>query len=203
MSTKNELLEGLAALGELLARRGLQFDLVVIGGGALLLRDLISRPTQDLDIVATIEAGKWRMASKPLPEQLVEAIREIGEAFDLPREPRDDKDWLNPGPAFLLKLGLPDGFEGRVDIRTFHDLTVHIAARVDLITLKVWAATDSTRGARRHVDIDDLQTLSPTSEELRIAIDWCARQDGRPDFVESEVEPLLAQLGVDLEEIGR
>jgi hypothetical protein len=200
-STRQELLEALKALGEVLADRGLAFDLVVIGGAALGLRGLVARPTKDVDVVAIVEHGCWRKATKPLPAPLVEAVREVADALELSREPGDDKDWIDTGPSFLLELGLPEGFDRRVDTQTFGALTIRIAARSDLITLKLWAATDRKRGSRRQVDIDDLKRIAPTSQELRTAINWCAQKDGRIDFVEGEVRPVLEKMGIDLDQV--
>jgi uncharacterized nucleotidyltransferase DUF6036 len=45
----------LAALGQLLAERGLRYELLAIGGGALQLLGLITRPTRDIDVVALVE----------------------------------------------------------------------------------------------------------------------------------------------------
>jgi len=200
MSKNVELIDGFEALGELLESKGLCFDIVVIGGGALLMRDLITRPTLDMDVVALVNHGRWE-SSQVLPDPLVKAVREVAEALDLPREPRDEKDWLNAGPSFLLKLGLPTGFEQRTDVHVFRNLTVRIAARRDLITLKLWAATDTRRGLRRDVDVDDLVKMSPTREELRDSLAWCAKKDGRRDFAEIEARPVLGRLGTSLEEV--
>ena len=197
MKTKSELLKALKLLGEVLASEKQGFDLVVIGGGALLLQDLIARPTLDLDVIAQIVDGHWQAADKPLPEALLSAIRAVAITLDLPREPRDEKDWLNSGPSFIHKLGLPDGFEARADKHVFGSLTVRIASRQDLITLKIWAATDIQRGSRRAVDINDLRELHPTHAELSEAIRWCATRDGRDDFLDIDARPVLNQLGVD------
>ena len=43
-----DLEEALSTLGQLLQDRGEAYDVVVIGGGALLLLGLIVRPTKDL-----------------------------------------------------------------------------------------------------------------------------------------------------------
>ena len=51
MHNKTELLEALSALGELLAFRAIEADIAVIGGSALLLRDLSTRVTRDVDAV--------------------------------------------------------------------------------------------------------------------------------------------------------
>jgi hypothetical protein len=42
----------LSALGEQLGLLGERYDLVVIGGSALLALGLVSRPTRDVDVVA-------------------------------------------------------------------------------------------------------------------------------------------------------
>jgi len=195
-----EMTEGLEALGELLTNRNLTFDIVVVGGGALLLHDLVDRPTQDMDVVALVKGGRWT-SPKTLPAEFVDAVREVAAALDLPREPRDAKDWLNTGPVFLRKLGLPDGFRRRAELRTFGNLKVRLAARADLITLKLWAATDSKRGARRKVDIEDVIKMSPSVAEIRDAVAWCAQKDGRPEFAEVEARPVLDALGFGLEEV--
>ena len=51
--------EALQTLGELLADRGHTIELVAIGGGSLLLSNLIKRPTKDLDIVAIVRSGQY------------------------------------------------------------------------------------------------------------------------------------------------
>lgn len=61
-----DLREALDTLGEVLASRGQEYDLVLIGGGALHLLGLIQRPTRDLDIVSGIEAGRW-IEGEPVP----------------------------------------------------------------------------------------------------------------------------------------
>src|SRR5262245_21549735 len=98
MNENSNLEQALELLGELLQDRSLRFDLVVIGGGALLFQTLGVRPTEDLDVVARIEGERWETA-KPFPPGLTQCVREVAETLDLARESRDGKDWLNPGPA--------------------------------------------------------------------------------------------------------
>lgn len=195
------LTDALTLLGEVLGARGLAFDLLVVGGGALLLHDLIRRATLDLDAVARKEGRAW-VSAKPLPAPLVDAVRDVADTLGLPREPRDGKDWLNGGPTFLRKLGLPEGFVERATVRRFGALTVRVVARSDLVVLKLWAATDPSRGVRRAVDVRDLREVSPTLEELRRAAAWCAQRDGRSGFFWTDVAPVLEELGVDPKEIG-
>lgn len=200
MEGRDELTAALQLLGEVLENSGQHFDLAIIGGAALLLRGVITRSTMDMDAVALIEGDSWH-SSKPLPEALTVAVRDVAETLDLPREPRDEKDWLNGGPSMLLKTGLPPGFEKRATIQRFGGLTLRIAARIDLIHLKLWSATDSNRGSRRSVDIDDLLKLSPSKIELLRALNWCAKKDGRPDFAAVEAAPVIEHLGFTIEEL--
>ena len=57
----------LAALGELLAARGLHYEVVLVGGGNLILRELINRPTtKDLDILGE-RTAEGVTPIRPLP----------------------------------------------------------------------------------------------------------------------------------------
>jgi hypothetical protein len=115
--------EALATLGELLETRGHAFEIVAIGGGSLLLLELLSRPTKDLDVVALARSTTLERAD-PLPPALRDAVKDVAAALNLA------EDWLNPGPASLFDLGLPGGFRERLTVRRFGGLTIHIAGRV-------------------------------------------------------------------------
>ncbi|MDX2019443.1 MAG: DUF6036 family nucleotidyltransferase [Deltaproteobacteria bacterium] len=186
----------LQALGQLLDEEGMVADLVLVGGGALLLQGELERPTADLDIVARVENGTLQ-ASAPLPTALVQCVRRVGKALDLPHHPRDPKDWLNAGPSYLTTMGLPEGFQGRLDRRAYGPLTIRIASRLDLVALKIFAASDPQR-SRRAVDVADLKRLAPTFDEVLHALRWCMRIDGRADFLELDAKPLLKTLGIDV-----
>ena len=95
--------EALTVLGQLLWDRRQAFDVVAIGGGGLLLIGLMARPTKDLDLVA-MRNGDVLSEIFVLPPELVEAIEDIARMLDLP------PDWINNGPASMIKLGLPQGF---------------------------------------------------------------------------------------------
>jgi len=201
MENKGQLSRALEMLGEVLESRDLSFDLLVIGGGALLLRGLIERPTMDLDALARVENDEM-LNAKPLPAPLVQAIHDVADTLDLPKEPKDEKDWLNGGPTFLRKLTLPEGFLARASVRNFRTLAIRVAAREDLVCLKLWAASDPTRRARRDVDIKDLNDINPTKRELQQAVKWCIAQDGRADTFELELAPILRELGRDPRELS-
>lgn len=106
-----DLADALTTLGQILQDRGEAHDVVVVGGGALLLLGCIQRPTKDLDAVARVEGERW-IRAEPFPESLTRAVEDVAAALDLAN------DWLNPGPAALVDLGLPVGFEDRVVHRT-------------------------------------------------------------------------------------
>lgn len=178
--------ELLNALGEQLQTRGVQFELVVIGGTALGVLGLISRPTRDIDVVALIEGDEFIVAD-PLPRDLREAARTVAADFDLPG------NWFNAEPSSdLVRLGLPIGFDERLVSRSYGPaLRVHFADRVDQIHLKLYAMTD--RGLGRHQE--DLQALAPTTEELIAAARWARTHDPSEGF-RDELIRVLRYLGV-------
>ena len=97
----------LATLGKMLQDKNLDYQIVAIGGGALLLIGLMIRTTKDLDLVALVDNGEF-ISAKPLPNPLVQAIEEVAIAFNM------SKDWINIGPSDLLIFGLPHDFKSRM-----------------------------------------------------------------------------------------
>jgi len=87
-----DLRQALNTLGALLEDRGHSFELVAIGGGGLLLLEIIERPTKDLDALALVENGDYKYA-RPLPAALAEAVADTAGVLGLA------PDWLNSGPA--------------------------------------------------------------------------------------------------------
>lgn len=162
-----DLQEALDTLGALLLDRGEAHELVVIGGGGLMLLDLLQRPTKDLDIVARVQGELW-IASEPLPASLVAAVQDVAGALDLP------PNWLNAGPSDFMRSGLPDGFRDRTTTKVYGGLTLQLASRLDQIALKLFAATDQDRNSRHFAD---LRHLRPTPAELNDAAGWCRAQD--------------------------
>jgi len=88
------------------------FNLVVCGGTALLATGLVLRATRDVDVVALADDSGELIDPAPFPEALTKAALEVAEDLGLP------KDWLNNGPSSgeggLFRLGLPNGFAGRL-----------------------------------------------------------------------------------------
>jgi hypothetical protein len=176
----------LGALGEQLAARGERFELVVIGGSALLALGLVNRTTKDIDIVA-IRAGGDLESADPMPEGLVAARDLVARDFSLlPR-------WLNPGPAKLLELGLPDGFVDRLERRDYGaGLTVYFASRYDQIHFKLYATVDEGGPGKHEAD---LRALDPTEAELIAAARWSRSHAPSPGYAE-ELRGALEFLGV-------
>ena len=183
-----DLEEALSTLGQLLQDRGETHDVVVIGGGALLLLGLIERPTKDLDAVARVVGERW-LRAEPFPAGLTRAVEDVAAALDL------EDDWLNPGPAGLVDLGLPKGFEERATVRTYGTLVVRLAAVEDLVAFKLYAAADHWPDQSRH--LADLRRLRPTPARLLAAAKWCRTHDPSEGFRDMLLLPVLVELGVE------
>jgi hypothetical protein len=172
----------LSALSEQLQALGHRYELVVVGGSALVGLDLVSRATKDVDVVALRQDGGVETAN-PLPGPIVEARRRVARDFALPEE------WLNEGPASLLDFGLPEGFDSRAARRDYGPaLTVWLASRFDQIHFKLFATVD--QGPGRHEA--DLRALDPTDDELLTAARWTRTHDPSPGYRAVLVEVLRA-----------
>jgi hypothetical protein len=183
--SSKSLEDALEVLGEVLADRGKEVELVAIGGGSLLLLDLIERPTKDLDLVAIVSARRY-VSATPLPDYLSSAVREVAAAMGL------QDDWINGGPTSLLDFGLPEGFEQRTTTRRFGGLVLHLAGRRDQIFFKLYAAVDQGPGSKHVVD---LAKLEPLPEDLTGAAAWCRTRDPSEGFAR-QLELALRAFGV-------
>ena len=193
---RSSLTEALRALGDVLGSRGHAYDLVVVGGAALLLRGTVSRPTKDGDVVGERRADGSIARLDALPPGLARAALDVARAYGLA------DDWLNLGPASLLDGPLPDGFEARLSPVAFGALRLWIAGREDLVALKLWASADRWPAPGRH--LADLQALAPTADELRRAAAWTRLRDPSPGYQEL-LAAVLARLGAEgaVDDIGR
>jgi hypothetical protein len=162
-------------------------EIVVCGGSALILTEMVPRTTKDVDVVAMIRGGVLS-SPDPLPDDLRLASTEVAE--DLGLAP----DWLNNGPSKgeggLFQMGLPFGFAQRLLSRRYGaHLTVHFIARVDQIHFKLYAAVD-----RGGYHVEDLQALNPSPDELTAAARWAMTHDVSEGFA-MVVKRLLRNLG--------
>jgi hypothetical protein len=180
------------ALGEQLSLTGHDYDLIVIGGSALLALGLLSRLTRDVDVVA-IKGDAGLTEALPLPKPLAEARARVARDFNLP------DDWLNSeAAADMLRLGLPEGFAKRLARREYGPLlTVHYASRLDQIHFKLHATID--RGGGKH--FSDLQALEPSPPELLAAARWTRTHDPSPGFL-SVLTEVLAYFNIDDADLG-
>lgn len=158
--------------GRLLLAGAPSCRLVVCGGTALIAMGLVARVTKDVDIVALADEAGGLVDPAPLPQPLVEAAGEVADDLGLPA------DWLNNGPSQddggLFRLGLPQGFAGRVHWQTFGEkLSVGFIDRVDQIHFKLYAAVDQYGSYHA----TDLQALAPTNDELLEAAAWSRSHD--------------------------
>lgn len=185
MITPGRLEELLEALGQLLEAQGHTYTLITVGGGSLLLQRLSVRPTRDLDVIAVGNGEALRKADV-LPTPLLAAARDVGVAAGL------GENWLNAGPAGLMDLGLPAGFDERAEVRRFGGLTLHIASRFDQICFKLYAAVDQAPASKH---LDDLRLLDPTAEELVAAARWSMTHDPSEGY-RGQLLALLRMLGV-------
>ncbi len=175
--------KALLALGQLLADRNQRYEIVAIGGGSLLLLNQISRTTNDIDLVALVNAGHL-ISADPLPQSLLQAIEDVGNALNL------GKEWINTGPVSLFEMGLPTGFKERLYTRQYYGLTIHLASRFDQICFKLYAAVDQGPHSKHFAD---LKALQPTAEELAQAKNWCITHDISEPF-EIELKKAITQL---------
>jgi hypothetical protein len=184
---QDRLEEALGTLGELLAERGQEVGLLVIGGSILLLLGYIDRPTADVDVVG-LAAHPGYVKVEELPQFLADAVGEVGRALGV-----GDR-WLNVGPAGLIDFGLPDGIADRVTVRRYGSLEVHLPAREDLISFKLYALVDQGPHSKH---MDDLRALAPSRDELVAASQWTRTHDPSVGFL-GELRAALALFDVEV-----
>ena len=158
--------KALQLLGKLLAiRKREPFWLVICGGSALLARQIISRSTHDVDVLALRDLEGGVDLAYPLPEALNQAAGHVAEELDL------EPNWLNSAASLHfpdLRL-LPASLWQELDTRVYSDsLKVSFVTRNGQILLKLYAALNRVQAR----DFDDLSALSPDSTETANALRW-------------------------------
>ncbi len=164
--SQQNLEEALRLLGNLLAtRRGAGFWLVVCGGSALLAQEIISRSTEDVDILAMRDWAGGVDRAFPMPEALRVAAAEVADELHL------GGNWLNSAASLHfpdLHL-LPASFWQNLETRDYgHYLKISFVTRSGQIQLKTSAALNRAKPR----DLDDLRALAPTSVETEAAVLW-------------------------------
>lgn len=162
-----------------LAGLNLEFEAVIMGGGALAIMGITDRVTRDIDCVAP-----------EIPQQIKNASEKFCQDFP---NLGLDKNWLNNGPISIIK-DLNEGWKDRSTlIFKGTAVTLYSLGRIDLIKTKLWALCD-----RSTVDLQDLLKLKPTLSEINDARNWVIILDGNPDWpkhVDLVVKKLKTNLG--------
>ncbi len=152
--------EVISAFDEYLYQHNLRFQATIIGGAALIVMNIVSRVTQDVDCL-----------DPDIPVEIINASKEFAR-----KHPQLylAQDWLNNGPVDL-KQHLPSGWKLRLqDI--FQGKAIHFQTlgRPDLLKTKLFACCD------RDLDFEDCIKLKPSKEELADALPWVIKQDTNP-----------------------
>lgn len=181
MTDHNEpLFRALEALGDLLSSRLQSYACVVAGGASLAALGVLVRVTGDVDVMAVQDAaGELVLAPSELPAFLATAIRDVGREFNMPAS------WMNTQMATGLRAGMPPGFGERLTWRQFGGLNVGFVGRLDLIALKLEAASDDPPHRRTNVHLGDLVSLDATPEELDVAAQWVLAVNVDPRRIET------------------
>ena len=144
----------LKRLDEELSKRGERRTLIVCGGAALLVMNVIHRRTRDIDVIAP-----------ELDPTLKTIAKHIGNEFDL------SENWLNNGPASLMS-DLSSGWQERCHtIFKGKALELRSLGREDLLASKLFAFCD------REDDFEDVVRLKPSKEELTKLLPWVLKRD--------------------------
>lgn len=177
---------------KLLSRLGEQLELlnspemtlVVCGGSALNVTGLISRTTQDIDILGQLQKG--RVVKAQLPEIFWEAVEVIQREYGL------EENWINDEPSPMVEGGLPKGLEERLLIKDYGTkLTVGFIGRLDQIYFKLWASADRNPSSYH---VQDLKDLEPEFKEIMEATKWCLKKDTSQAFRQVLLD-MLEELG--------
>jgi len=136
--TRDEIETAFRALGE----RCNGLECVVVGSAAAILSGWLNRGTFDVDVVY----------SEPKLSVVGQEISEIAEDYGLPER------WLNDAASAWRDV-LPSDFQDHLQpIGQFGNFLISSVSRRDLILLKFHSL--------RPEDIEDLQDLAPTEEEI-------------------------------------
>lgn len=181
---KENLEEILQLLGERLTLIAPEknWNLVVCGGAALAVLNLVQRTTKDIDVIGQFKDGQIEYTG--FDSKFKEQISIVAVLFNLP------SDWINTRPESFIRSGLPPGLLQRLILKKYgKNLTIGFISRYDQIFLKLYASVD-----RGGYHVDDLIKLKPTEEELSDACKWVCEQDTSEAFAVL-LKSMLEQIG--------
>jgi hypothetical protein len=164
-----------------LQSNGLEFEGVVVGASALILRGIIDRATIDVDLL-----------EKTIPKSVQEAASSFAANF-----PELKANWLNCSASVLVD-SLPEGWCERLEcLYQGQALRLKTLGRDDLLITKLLGYCD------RGMDLYDCVSLSPTKQELRHTFLWVKEQDSEkrwPKHVQKCFHELARRLGYEFSE---
>lgn len=172
-----EVVDVVKRFDEYLTARNYTFEATVVGGAALTLLQVISRVTNDIDIIT--------------PGQLPAFIQKAAEDFAI--DEQLPVGWLNCGPADVGRF-LPVGWESRC--RSVYDgvsLRLITLGRLEMLMTKCWAYCDRER------DLQDIVALRPSAEEIDVIVQWLLPLDANPGWP-AYVEKLFSALKLKIAE---
>jgi hypothetical protein len=159
-----------------------RWNLVVCGGAALAILNLIPRTTKDIGVIGQFTEDHIEYAC--FDSKFSEQISIISELLNLP------PDWINTGPESFIQSGLPPGLLKRLILKKYgKNLTIGFIGRYDQIFLKLYASVD-----RGGYHVDDLIKLKPSENELLEACKWVCEQDASKEFA-ALLKSMLEQIG--------
>ncbi len=161
--------QALRLLGELLAAgKSENYRLIVCGGSALMVQNVVARATHDIDVLAQRDWDHEISRIHPFPETLAKAAKQVAEELGLA------PNWLNSAASFHFPdyHALPGWFWTDLEDHDYGDfLQVSFVTRSGQILLKLYAALN--RAETR--DLDDLKALAPDVRETEEGLRWLIR----------------------------
>ncbi|MDF1738793.1 MAG: DUF6036 family nucleotidyltransferase [Verrucomicrobiales bacterium] len=171
MMERERLRSLLQLLGDFMDAEGTpDLRLVVSGGAALIANGIVDRSTHDLDVFAQREMEGDLKAGNPLPDWFLSLVKRVAKQEALP------ENWINSATSLVMDLLsiLPSRCLQNLEERAFGNrLRVSFLKREAQIFLKVYAYF----GRVEERDRVDLKALSPSSEELEMALRWVLEHD--------------------------
>ena len=167
-----------------LYQRGVKFEAVVIGSGALTIMGFLQRQTVDIDV---------------LDPKIPDEILKLADEFRIQKAKQGIhliENWLNNGPTKLL-LNLPKDWLSR--IQPFFNgkaLTFVTLGRPDLLKDKLWGFCDL-----REQDKSVILALKPSRSELLEAAAWVKDQENHSSWnghVDSKIKEICKGLNYEI-----
>jgi hypothetical protein len=158
------------AFDAFLAGRGLRFEAVILGGSALSLLGVVTRTTDDCDVLAPEN-----------PADVAAAARDFAALSGI------DAEWLNSKAHDFVAIPgcVPEGWRTRLRV-AFTGSSLHLLTlgHLDLLCTKLVALVD------RGIAYQDCVALNPSLEELRAAWPFVEQYEGNADSREKYWVPL-------------